>query len=150
MLRISSIFWLLVGAYVCVHSYDLGLGELSSPGPGFIFFIAGILLFAFSLINFWVTFRIEKEHHKRPVILWSRLKWQNIVIVLAASFAYLFFLPFLGFLLSTFFLMVSLFGILERKRLWLVILAALITSSMSYGVFVLVLKIPFPEGVLGF
>ena len=37
--RIGSLFWMALGIYVAIHAYQLGIGRLRQPGPGFLFFL---------------------------------------------------------------------------------------------------------------
>ena len=48
---IGSIFWLVIGLYVGIKAYLLGLGSLHHPGPGFIFFVTALLLIILSLFD---------------------------------------------------------------------------------------------------
>ena len=58
-------------------------------------------------------------------------------------------LEWLGFLLSTFFLMVLLLRAIEAPRWSKVIIVALVTALISYGLFAWLLGVPLPAGVLG-
>lgn len=148
-MAISSLFFLLIGLYVCLHSYRLGLGHFHEPGPGFIFFSTGALLSIFSLIDLMINFLVKKEKHATLKELWSGTKWKNVVIVVIAICIWSYLFNLLGFFLSTFLLMILLFAFIESTRWWIVILAALITISMSYLIFKLWLNIPFPQGFIG-
>jgi len=147
--RLSSIFWFLMGLYVCFHAYKLGLGKLHEPGPGFIFILAGVLLSILSIINLLGTFFKKVKENGTLKRLWSGLKWKRVFIVLIGLCAYIFFFNLLGFLLSTFLLLIFLFRIGESVKWWIAILTALITVSISYALFKLWLKVPFPKGFMG-
>ncbi len=147
--RLSSLFWLLIGFYVCVHSYSLGVGKPSSPGQGFIFFLAGAALSVLSILQLLGTFFEKSEQPVATETVWAGLRWQKILLVLLGTAAYLCFFNSLGFFLSTLLFMILLFRIVEPTRWWVVILTALITVSVSYAVFARLLKIPFPRGFIG-
>ena len=59
-------------------------------------------------------------------------------------------MPELGYLISTFLLMGFLYWILERKKIWLVLLASVLTTLFTYIVFSKWLNCQFPEGLFGF
>lgn len=147
--RLTSLFWLLIGFYVCLHSCSLGIGKPSSPGQGFIFFLAGAGLSVLSVLHLLGTFLKKPREDVATKSVWSGLKWQRILLVLLGTVAYLFFFNLLGFFLSTLLFMILLFRIVEPTRWWVVILTALITVLVSYAVFARLLRIPFPRGFIG-
>ncbi len=150
--RFASIFWALIGIYVAIHGYWLGLGHLHSPGPGFIFFLAAVLLIVLSaselLISFIGTAAMGEEKREAPV--WSGVRWQKILLVLVAVSAYVSLLNRAGFLLSTFLLMLFLFKVVEPTRWWVAIFSSIVTTTLSYAIFKMWLGVPFPGGPLGF
>jgi putative tricarboxylic transport membrane protein len=149
---IESVFWLIIGVYTAVRAYRLGLGKLRDPGPGFIFFLAALLLVILSTIDLGMTFirklKIDKDKRDEPI--WSGVRWQKVLLVLGGLSIYIYVLNFLGFLLSAFILMVFLFKSVEPTKWWIAIVCSLGTILFSYGIFQLWLKVPFPTGVLGF
>jgi len=150
--RCTSIFWTLIGIYVAIHAYWLGLGHLHSPGPGFIFFLAAVLLIVLSATELLITFTgnavMGEEKREGPV--WSGVHWQKILLVLIAVSAYVYLLNRAGFLLSTFLLMLFLFKAVEPTRWWIAILSSIVTTTLSYAIFNRWLGVPFPGGILGF
>lgn len=147
---IGSIFWIMVGIYVAVHSYILGLDSLRHPGPGFIFFLSALLLIILGSLDLAVTFIANLKTVKKEGPVWSGIRWQKILLVLVGLSAYVFFLNFGGFLPSTFLLMLFLFRGVEPTKWWIAIMNSLITTSASYLIFRIWLKVPLPLGVLGF
>ncbi len=149
--RVSSIFWFFIGIYVCIHAYYLSLGRLHKPGPGFIFFLAGALLSILSVLNFVGTLTKKTKDHEGNNLgsPWTGVRWQSNIVVLIVLAVYVALFNFLGFFLSTFLLLLFLFKFLEPTRWWVAILAAILTISISYMVFVFWLQVPFPRGILG-
>jgi hypothetical protein len=45
----GGLFWLAIGAFVVWAGRDMGLGELSDPGPGFAFYWVGLLMCVLAL-----------------------------------------------------------------------------------------------------
>ena len=147
--KLSSIFWLLIGLYGCVHAYKLGLGKLREPGPGLIFFLSGGFLSILSLINILETSFMTEEENKISRQLWSDLKWEKNIIVIAGLIACIYSFEFLGFFVSTFLLLLLLFRIIEPMAWWIAILVAILTTSLVYVVFGLWMNVPFPRGLIG-
>lgn len=147
--RISSIFWIVLGMYVAIHAYRLGIGHFRQPGPGLIFFLAALFIIILGIFDLAGGFiKIFKTDEEKPI--WSGVQWPNVLIILAILLIYVFVLNVLGFILSTFLLMLSLFKAIEPTRWWVAIVSSIITTLLSYGIFEIWLKVPFPHGFLGF
>jgi hypothetical protein len=82
--------------------------------------------------------------------LWTGLGWRKVAIVTASLFAYGVVLPGLGFPITTFGLMILLFSVIERSRLWIRATTAVVTVLVTYFAFSHWLGVPLPKGVLGF
>ncbi len=150
--RFGSTFWIVIGIYVGIHGYWLGLGHLHSPGPGFIFFLAAMVLVVLSLVDLLgtLTGKGSASPEEKETPMWSGVRWQKILLVFVAVSVYVYFLNRAGFLLSTFLLMLFLFKAVEPTRWWVAILSSIVTTTLSYAIFSRWLGVPFPGGVLGF
>jgi hypothetical protein len=144
---VSGSWWLCIAAFVLIASLKLGIGELQSPGPGFIPFYCSIFL-AFCACLLVIAGTLKKSHP--PLAhFWKDQRWSRNVIVAATLIAYSFFLTTLGYLLSTMGLMVILLG-MGKLRLWAVLLGSLLAVVLSYSLFHYGLKMPLPKGLLAF
>ena len=146
--RGSSLFWLLLSAYVCVASLRMGIGTPRNPGMGFMTFGAGGMLGVLSLILFAASFLRRKSD--APAQGFSGILWKRILFVLAVMIAYAKFMPDLGYLVSTFLLMCSLFLILKRTQWWWAVGFSLVTTLLTYYIFSMCLNCQFPRGLFGF
>ena len=144
---ISGIFWLIISIFVCLNSTKLGIGNFSTPGPGFLFFWSSLLLGLLSVILIIKNIFMRKEA-KLLINLWKGLRWEKVFLTIIAILIYSLILTELGFLFATFFLMIFLFS-LGRLRYWMTIMGALITVMVSYIIFHFLLQIQFPRGILG-
>lgn len=149
---VASIFWIIIGVYTLIGAYRLGLGSLRQPGPGFIFFLAALFLTILGAIDLGSSLigKSKADEDKKEKPIWVGARWQKVLLVLVGLSAYTYLFNFLGFLTSTFLLMIFLFKGVERTKWWISILGSLITILISYGIFQLWLKVPFPQGFLGF
>jgi hypothetical protein len=144
---ISGLFWLAVSILVAVMAIDLGLGTFSSPGSGFVFFWSSLGLGALSVIL--ILKSIFGKGEANPFVdLWKGLKWGNAVLAIVMLLLYALILTTLGFMLSTFMLMIVLFGI-GRSSYRVVILSALITTILSLIIFRYFLEVHLPRGIIG-
>jgi hypothetical protein len=144
---ISGLFWLAVSILVAVMAIDLGLGTFSSPGSGFVFFWSSLGLGALSVILILKSI-LGKGGANPFVDLWKGLKWGNAVLAIVMLLLYALILTTLGFMLSTFMLMIVLFGI-GRSSYRAVIVSALITTILSLIIFRYFLEVHLPRGIIG-
>jgi hypothetical protein len=144
----SSLFWLLVSILVFVESIRIGIGTFHNPGMGFMTFGASAILGILSLILcVEASLRKEDMRHKP---LFAGTMWRRILFVLLVLTVYARVMPVLGYLITTFLLMSLLFWVLERKKIWFVLLYALLATLFTHLVFSKWLNCQFPQGLLGF
>jgi putative tricarboxylic transport membrane protein len=142
----GAIFWVAAGLLTCYGAIRLGLGSVTDPGAGFIFFWAGLSL----VILAFVVLAAGLRRDPNTVEEIPEINWTKIVLVLASLLLYAFFLERLGFVLTTFgllsFLMVCIEGISWVRSLG----AAGAAAAASFAIFELWLKIRLPKGLFGF
>ena len=150
--QVGNIFWLVIAGYVTIHACQLGLGSFRQPGPGLIFFLSGLLLVVLSVIDLAVIFieKPQKDKDSKERAIWAGLRWQKVLLVIGGLSAYVFLFDILGFIPSTFLLMVFLFKAVEPTKWWTAILSSLITIVFSYLIFKIWLDVQLPTGFLGF
>jgi putative tricarboxylic transport membrane protein len=148
---IGSFLWLLTGSYVTIHAYGMGLGNLHSPGAGFIFFLAALLLVILSVVDLIGTFRRTPEATvgKEESHVWSGVRWKKLLMLLGGIAVYVYVFNFLGFATSTFLLMVLLFKGVEPTRWSIAVASSMLTTVFSYLIFKMWLGVSFPTGILG-
>jgi putative tricarboxylic transport membrane protein len=142
----GALFWVAVGILVCYGASRLGLGSVTEPGAGFIFFWSGLILVILSLVVLAESVRGSEEGI--PEI--KETNWPKIALVLLSLLLYAFFLERLGFVMTTFILLSFLLGLIEGTnwpRTFGVTGAAVLAS---FAIFELWLKIRLPKGIFGF
>ena len=129
-----------------ILSYRLGLGGLRNPGPGLMPFLLGFFLCVIAGY-FALTFLSRKQTREDTADTEKgRIKVWRLCLVLASLFAYALLLEPLGFLITTFLVLVILFGTLDNR--WSTILiASLLTALIAYLLF-RYLGVQFPRGIL--
>ncbi len=143
----SSLFWLVAAIGIVLLSLKYGVGIFHEPGPGFITFFAGLILIVLSLALFFSNFR-DQADRSSLWSLWAGLEPGKVLYVLLLLVAYVFFLKPVGFLISTFLLLVLLFRVKGSYRLKTILLMSLLATAGSYLVFEIWLKAQFPKGIL--
>jgi len=146
--QIICLLWIALAIGVCSGSFNLKLGTVSEPGPGFLPFGAAALLGIFAAIHL-VNLTLKPASQEKMELPWVHTRWEKGLYIVIALLAYTLFLPGLGYLLDTLLLMLFLFTILERKKWWVVLAYSLLVIVVSYLVFAVWLMVQFPRGFLG-
>jgi len=112
--------------------------------------LVGIFLGIFSIVAFMQA-HLSKVTDEATSSWYPKERWKKLIGVLTVMFLYALFLEILGFLVSTFLLLVFLFRAgMESQRWSVAIGGSAIASFCSYAVFELWLKTQLPRGFLGF
>jgi putative tricarboxylic transport membrane protein len=143
---VSALFWVAVGLLTCYGASRLGVGSVTEPGAGFIFFWSGLILVILSLIVLADAIRSAVNAVREM----GEMNWAKIALVLLALLLYAFFLERLGCVLTTFVLMSFLLGCIEGTNWVRSVGVAGAAALASYAIFELWLKIRLPKGILGF
>ena len=98
---------------VCYGATRLGLGSITEPGAGFIFFWSGLILVLLSLMVLAESVRVSEN----TVQEMGEMSWAKIALVLLSLLLYAFFLERLGFVLTTFVLLNFLLGWIQANKL---------------------------------
>jgi hypothetical protein len=146
--RGSSLFWLFFSVFVFIESLRLGVGTLRNPGMGFLAFGASGLLGILSLILLLQAICKKAEIRIQPIF--AGILWIRVIFILVALLIYSQVLPFGGYLVTTFFLMGSLFWIVEQQKIGRSLILSFLTTLITYFVFSKWLNCQFPNGLLGF
>jgi len=142
----SALFWVVVGILACYGATRLGLGSVTEPGAGFIFFWSGLILVILSFLVLVQSVRSTKDTVQET----AEINWPKIALVLLSLLLYGFFLERLGFVFSTFVLMSFLLGWIEGTNWARSLTVASAAALASYAIFELWLKIRLPKGIFGF
>lgn len=146
--QLGVLLWIAVSGVVCVDSINVGIGTFRFPGSGFFPFWLGVILCLLGLILAVVN-RLQGDTGK-ITDLWKGTQWGRVIWVMMLTLAYSVLLNKLGYLITTFLLLVILFCIGERKGVWVKIAIAVVVILVSYVTFYSWLKVPLPRGVLSF
>jgi hypothetical protein len=145
----AGIFWILLGGAIAVSSFYYGVGSFSTPGPGFITFLAGAILTFLSLILFISPSKIKGDSQSVRS-LWEGRQTGKALYILGLLVAYMFLMTPLGFLLSTFFLLIFLFRVQAAYSLQKRILLSAVATIISIIVFDVWLGVQLPRGFMGY
>ena len=145
---IGGLVWLTLAAFILLESFQLGLGKLNSPGPGFLPMLTSVALAVLSVL-FICEARMEKNTTRgRETLSYRDINWNKIVLSLLGLTCYALVLEELGFLLGTFLLMILLFKVLGTKKWRHIVLRSIISSVLSYIIFAQLLHCQLPRGII--
>jgi hypothetical protein len=142
--RLSGSVLVLFALLVIWESRRLPLGTFRQPGPAFVPILLALLLLIFGIF-------VVLTARRAPLlssIRWT--EWRHALAILAASVFSVFAIERLGYRLTVLIVLIFLVKLVE-KRGWL--LSFGFAFGLSFGSFFLfytILRVPLPEGPLGF
>lgn len=147
--QLGGFFWLAISVFVCSESIKSEIGTLHAPGPGFLPFWSAVLLGIFAIVTIVYGF-VKKQSAGRIRDLWTGLQWGKVIVILFVLFLYPLVLVRLGYLISTFGLMIVATVVMDRSRIWRHGISAVIIVVASYLLFDVFLDVKLPKGMFGF
>lgn len=143
----AGVFIMLVGVAAVVYSlFKLNMGNLATPGPGMLPFLSGLGIVVLTLL--WLGANLKNITKGEP--LWGNSEWVNPVILVILTIVYTALLEYAGYIIST---MLFVFGwqiVIEHRKIASSLLIAGVCTAGLYLVFVTLLRVPLPAGILRF
>jgi hypothetical protein len=146
---VSSVVWIVLGGLFAVGALEQGLMRRGVPGPGFLPFLSSIALIFASLFVLIPALR-TRETAEIGAFFPERNSFRKILLALVALVAFGMVMEYAGFFFTTFFFMFFVTRIMEPKGWLFVTILALLTAAMSYLLFVVLMEVQLPKGLLGF
>jgi len=143
---ISALTLLALALAALLESSKLPFGTFSSPQPGFFPLILAIFLAFFSVVL--LAQEIPQTDKETGALLGGVALWKRIVLAIGALVAFGLLFETIGYLLTTFLLIVFLLRAVERQKWWLVVVVAFCTALVTYLLFGILLNTPLPAGIL--
>jgi putative tricarboxylic transport membrane protein len=145
--RISTLFFVGLSLFICEQSVVFGLGTLDTPGAGMLSFGAGAGMGILALWLLIQSFRSKETHDE--VQGGEAFRWGKFWLVCICLFGYAIVVNWLGFVLTTFIVVLALFYILESKKGWRIMIEAALIAVVNHLFFVEWLGLRPPQGFLG-
>lgn len=141
--RYSSICFALVGALFVVESRNISTSAYGSEvGPNMFPLGLGLILILLSLRLFWESSQ-KTAGYGAPENA-AKLQYKRFIIMLTATFLYVFLLEPIGYILTTFLFLFVTFQVMGSKSYLKTILVSLCFSVGVYYVYVGLLKGTLP------
>ena len=141
----GGLFWLAIGSFVAWAGRDMGLGELSEPGPGFAFYWIGILICGLALI---VVGQGIARRDATLASLWAGTRWRKVLFVIALLLVYGAGFSTIGFIPCTLALLLVLMWFIDPVDPRLAVLIAVIATFGVWAALTKWLQIQLPAGLL--
>ena len=147
----EAIFWMALGAFICVLGWRIKIGTFSAPGPGFFALVAGLSLVVIGTLMLLLKTvlrgeaRADSDPHHVSVV--SSFLKQRLVLTMALLVGYVLFLNLLGYLVCTCLVMWGLFYDWGKNRLVNAFLTSLLTTGVTYLIFETWLRTQLPRGI---
>jgi hypothetical protein len=142
--RVAAVVFLLLGGYVAMVGWTLGVGTLQKPGPGFQPLVLGVLFLGLAATYLAAACRGPRA----AAAPWPLEQWKR---PLSASGAILFFwlcLTWLGFPVTTLVFLLFWLWVIEGESWKRIVLVSVSATVCLYLVFTVVLRIRLPLGTL--
>ncbi|ODU66761.1 MAG: hypothetical protein ABT05_04730 [Lautropia sp. SCN 66-9] len=142
---LGAVFWAALGCGIAWQAYLIGLGSLEEPGTGMMSFGLGVAMAAIAVGRLFAALRAAPAAGDGLAGLISA-RVAAVCVLLAAYFTAF---EHVGFVLSTFVLLLVLFaGFGDIRKGPALIMSAALTAG-TYGVFKFLLGTQLPVGWLG-
>jgi putative tricarboxylic transport membrane protein len=145
---ITGTIWFTLGVFILLESFQLGLGKLNSPGPGFLPMLTSVALALLSVLLFLEATMEKNTTREKGPLSYRDINWNKIIQSILALTCYALLLERLGFLLSTFLLMTLLFKVAGTNKWPHIVLRSIISAILSYIIFGLLLHVQLPRGII--
>jgi putative tricarboxylic transport membrane protein len=141
---LAAVFWLAVALVVTWSGYDLGLGTLVDPGPGFMIFWVGIVMAALAAAAFTagVPQLLTTPHGQ----LRTATRWWFVPYVIGLLAIYAWLMPIVGFVTTTVVFLFILFATIDRQGWLMPPVGAVLATAVAYIVFHRWLGTQLPAG----
>jgi len=146
---LSSLFLLFFSIFIGAESCRLGLGEWKNPGAGYFSF-AGALILGLMSLKVFLNALCKPSEQKTSGPILNGLRRRNVGFVLGGMMIYGLVLETLGYILSTFLLVVFFLWIIAPQRWRVTLLTAFLCAVCSYLLFHVLLGADLPRGFIGF
>jgi putative tricarboxylic transport membrane protein len=140
-------FGIALSILVMVLSYRLEIGGPRHPGPGFMPFYVSLLLLIVSVGHLIACVMAKAERGEIVQGGGAQIALWKIPVVVISLTVYGLIMEDLGFLISTFILVLILFKTAGMRRWSFTLLSAILTVLITYVVFT-GLGLNFPKGIL--
>jgi len=143
--HLFSIILLIIGLIIIVGSLQLGFGRFAKPGPGIFPFFCGLIVCIQSIMLH--LFKAISLPARSTIN--DRSQIQKFILVVMTFVLWVVLMPFLGWILLTSLLTISISKIMDMKGWINPLLLSIANTLLLYLLFGYFLSIDLPNGIWG-
>ena len=144
--RNAGLLFILFGLAVALYSVSaLSVGSIKQPGPGLFPLVCGIGIVIMCMI--WLFRGRMSQFCSEP--LWTEGEWRRPAIAVVVLIVYTAMWDYLGYALSTLIFLVAWQAAIVRANWHRTALIAVIGTVAMYVLFVYLLGVSLPSGLIG-
>ncbi len=147
--KIGALVCLVVAAVAIWQSAIIPMGRIHKPGPGFLPFWVGIILALLS-VTLFIEASVRKPAPETVRFLSGEGKWFYVIAAGGGLLAYTGLMEPLGFVISTFLLLIFLFWFIGRQKWYVVFPGSFLVTFGTHMLFRVALKVQLPTGLFRF
>ena len=144
---VTALLALALAAYIAYEGKAMGLGQPSDPGSGYIQFWTGLIMAGLASIQLAQSLLPSADKTSLGGVF-ADVRWGKVMYVVALLVVYTAALTSLGFILSTFVLLVVLFKTVEPQGWAVSLIGSVLTTTTAWLVFVYWLGTQMPVGTI--
>ena len=144
--KIGSVVCLVIAGIALWQSFRVPMGNIRQPGPGFLPFWVGMILALLSAV-LWFEASSRKPAPEPVRFLSGERKWAYVAAAGIALLMYTFLLESLGFVISTFLLLIFLFRVIGKQKWWVGVTGSILVTFFTHLIFKVALKVQLPRGL---
>ncbi len=137
--------FIALGAIFCAGGLKYDLTHLGGPGAGLFPFLFGFVLIGLSVVL--LAGSITKFKKSLENFFPQENSLRKILLAVGSLLGYIFLLPYTGFPLITFLFIVFMFRAIEPAKWTSTLLAAFLTTAISFVIFEIWLGVQLPRGL---
>ena len=141
--------WIIIGIAICILAMKFGLGSFNEPGAGFIAFLSGLFLCGIGAALFLskIFLRNETKQKLDAIHPFEAVPWRQLLYTIGLLLGYTLVFELLGYVLSTFLVMLGMSYDWGKKNLASSLLVSILTAFVSYLMFEVWLRCQLPRGI---
>ena len=140
MQSIGGVFLIIIGLVGAYCSQELGIGKISSPGPGLWPFVLSILIIVTSLVTI-----ISERKSEKFSLFSSESKDVLYGVILIAAYGFLF--EILGLAICSLIFVFAWTKFLGKESWRISFAVSVVVTVVLYLVFIQALDLPIPMGI---
>ena len=155
----SSLTLILFSVVFLVYTTRYPIDDWENPGPAVFPLLLGTVLLILAAGQFvrvlWVLYRQPPTTGEKTPVIPALLRFmrdndaeRRVFILVAILFSYLLFMPWVGFFVSTFLLVIASSRLMEAKDRIRPVILSLAIGLFCYFLFEVWIKLSFPRGFL--